>query len=583
MIRYYDEIEKHNCEELDRIIFNSTERQYKDEKIEFFKHHKYVFGILSDREIEIVNLYYGLVDGKCRTCEEISALYGCGRANIARILSDLKLKLRRPIVYKLLSKGYTDEDLGCTYDNLQEFNVETLEKLLKTELRNEEIVKREKYELLSSEDKDAELCLDLVLNKLFYRYFDDCEELLRGLGTKNISVGTILGLNENVINVPYNVDIIREIHSLGLKFKCEEEFEKGWREACLQGIKKYGIDKVMEYFDIKTLSSTPLEEFLKLNVDTLDLTVRSRNVLRYNSLYTIEDIMLLGKEKLKALRNLGELSYNEIITQINNMGQELYPDEFTPDIWITKLREDIDSKKIITQEAMDVTIDEFEELMSKPLEELKFSLRTFNALERSGITTLGDLVNTTEEELNKVRYLCEGKKEIINKIKALGLTFRSEEETRELWLNKLKEKYLGDIVVEEKPEESIKVVSTDLSEFEALPDKYKYLVAIGAGVVAGEGVKEDRTVYSSFKQEIFDEKLEYSFEPQIVDDGDRSLTAWNFLEEDIHNVKYLNDQFIAENREVLRVMVYQNKELSIDEKIELLGVINLVKSLEMIK
>jgi len=581
MIQYYDEIEKSNCQELDRIIFNCTERQYKEEKREFFKHHKYVFGILNDREIEILNLYYGLVDGKCRTFEEISSIYGCGRANIARILTDLKIKLHRPIVYKLLSKGYTDEDLGCTFENLNEFNVETLEKLLKAELRNEEIVKKERYELLSEEDKKAELCFDLVLGKLFYRYFDNCEELLRGVKTKNASVSTILSLDESVVNVPENVDVIRAVHSLGLKFKCEEEFEQDWRESCVQGIKNYGINNIMEHFGINSLSSSALNEFLRLGIDSLDLSVRANNVLKYNDIYTIEDVLNLGKEKLKSLRNLGELSFNDIVSKINSLGYDLCPDEYSPDIWITRIKDIIDPHEVISQQTPKSSEQEFEELMATPLEELKFTLRTYNALERFGISTIGDLVNTCEKDLNKVRYLCDGKKEVIEKVNGLGLSFRSEEITRDLWLDKLKQKYVGDSPEKTEKTESIAVLSSDTTEFESIPEKYKYLCAIGAGVVAEQGVKENIDIYSSFgRNQGKDEDLKVQV--CVVDDGDRSLNTWNFLEDNIKNINYLDEQFIADNREVLRLMVYQNKNITMSEKVELLEFINNPKYFERV-
>jgi len=62
------------------------------------------------------------------------------------------------------------------------------------------------------------------------------------------------------------------------------------------------------------------------------------------------------------------------------------------------------------------------------IEELDFSVRAYNCLKRAGIHNLQDLVNKTESEMMKIRNL--GKKslkEVLQKIKDLGLTLREED------------------------------------------------------------------------------------------------------------------------------------------------------------
>ena len=56
------------------------------------------------------------------------------------------------------------------------------------------------------------------------------------------------------------------------------------------------------------------------------------------------------------------------------------------------------------------------------IEELDFSVRSFNCLKRAGINTVEDLINTSEEDMMKVRNL--GRKsleEVLAKLKELGL------------------------------------------------------------------------------------------------------------------------------------------------------------------
>ena len=66
--------------------------------------------------------------------------------------------------------------------------------------------------------------------------------------------------------------------------------------------------------------------------------------------------------------------------------------------------------------------------LETPIEDLDFSVRAFNCLKRANINTLGDLTEKSELEMMKIRNL--GKKslkEVIDKIKGMGLRFRDED------------------------------------------------------------------------------------------------------------------------------------------------------------
>ncbi len=76
--------------------------------------------------------------------------------------------------------------------------------------------------------------------------------------------------------------------------------------------------------------------------------------------------------------------------------------------------------------AQSVVVEKSESTQDKVLEmtieELDLSVRSFNCLKRAGINTVADLVNTTEEDMMKVRNL--GRKsyeEVVNKLSDLGL------------------------------------------------------------------------------------------------------------------------------------------------------------------
>ena len=70
-----------------------------------------------------------------------------------------------------------------------------------------------------------------------------------------------------------------------------------------------------------------------------------------------------------------------------------------------------------------------EKVLEMSIEDLELSVRSFNCLKRAGISTVEDLTNKSEADMMKVRNL--GKKsldEVTNKLHALGLDFRKEEE-----------------------------------------------------------------------------------------------------------------------------------------------------------
>lgn len=66
--------------------------------------------------------------------------------------------------------------------------------------------------------------------------------------------------------------------------------------------------------------------------------------------------------------------------------------------------------------------------LETPIDDLDFSVRAYNCLKRANVNTLGDLTEKTELEMMKIRNL--GKKslkEVIDKIKEMGLRFRDED------------------------------------------------------------------------------------------------------------------------------------------------------------
>ena len=93
------------------------------------------------------------------------------------------------------------------------------------------------------------------------------------------------------------------------------------------------------------------------------------------------------------------------------------------------------TKQLILNEIADETglmsskaEDPNQKALETSIDDLDLSVRAYNCLKRAGILTLHDLVDKSENEMVKIRNL--GKKslkEVIDKVKDMGLSFRDED------------------------------------------------------------------------------------------------------------------------------------------------------------
>ena len=91
---------------------------------------------------------------------------------------------------------------------------------------------------------------------------------------------------------------------------------------------------------------------------------------------------------------------------------------------VTNLSEIADVTGIMNAKQEDSKLKKLE----TSIDDLDFSVRAYNCLKRAGVNTLGDLTAKSEVEMMKIRNL--GKKslkEVIDKIKEMGLTFRNDD------------------------------------------------------------------------------------------------------------------------------------------------------------
>ena len=162
--------------------------------------------------------------------------------------------------------------------------------------------------------------------------------------------------------------------------------------------KKYVQDNKLGYIPIDALYS-PIER-ISYEVDNARVGQDASydklimNVTTNGSIRPEEAMALGAKILIEHLNIITDLSEIADVTGIMNAKQE-------------------DSK----QKKLETSIDD-----------LDFSVRAYNCLKRAGVNTLGDLTSKSELEMMKIRNL--GKKslkEVMDKIKDMGLRFRDED------------------------------------------------------------------------------------------------------------------------------------------------------------
>ena len=137
------------------------------------------------------------------------------------------------------------------------------------------------------------------------------------------------------------------------------------------------------------------------------------------------------------------------IVEKTRVGQEIDFDKLTLEIWTNGVIEPYEALSMaarILNEHLEMFIDlsdiaknmsimsqkqlsEKDRTLETPIEELEFSVRSYNCLKRAGIHTVADILNRTEHDMMKVRNL--GKKsldEVIAKVASLGLSFKKPED-----------------------------------------------------------------------------------------------------------------------------------------------------------
>jgi DNA-directed RNA polymerase subunit alpha len=155
---------------------------------------------------------------------------------------------------------------------------------------------------------------------------------------------------------------------------------------------------------------------LDVPISDFELSVRSRNCLRQMDIKTLGDLLKISESELLSYKNFGETSLSEIKAMLAQkglrLGQALQPLE-----------------QITTPTEPTPAVEDESPQMAKPVSELELSVRSRKALQRLGVTTLGELAQRTEAELVAVKNFGQTSlAEIKRQLAAHGLWLRDSQE-----------------------------------------------------------------------------------------------------------------------------------------------------------
>jgi len=158
-----------------------------------------------------------------------------------------------------------------------------------------------------------------------------------------------------------------------------------------------------------------LDQVLCLPVSDFELSVRSRNCLQKMGIHTLGDLARTTEEEILASKNFGETSLVEIRDMLSSKGLSL-----------GQIAQPVPAADVVEVEAVEPSADE-QEVYSMPITDLNLSVRARKCTTKLGITTIGDLIRRTAEDLLECKnFGVTSLNEVREKLTERGLKLRGD-------------------------------------------------------------------------------------------------------------------------------------------------------------
>lgn len=156
-----------------------------------------------------------------------------------------------------------------------------------------------------------------------------------------------------------------------------------------------------------------ISQVLSLPVTDFELSVRSRNCLQKMGIMTLGDLCRSTEQELLASKNFGETSLIEIREMLASKGLHLgqmATERHIPDA--------LDTESLSADE---------QAILLRPISDLSLSVRARKCMARLGITTIGELLRRTGDELLECKnFGVTSLNEVRDKLTAQGLKLRGD-------------------------------------------------------------------------------------------------------------------------------------------------------------
>jgi len=186
--------------------------------------------------------------------------------------------------------------------------------------------------------------------------------------------------------------------NLGLLYEDIEHFERA--KQCYQRVlevfpaherarlyfKDADASRDMYYDEEARRRQDRLAQILSVPVTDFELSVRSRNCLQKMGIMTLGDLTETTEQELLSSKNFGETSLVEIREMLNSKGLEL--GQFASTKW----------QEEPVFETSTLSEDE-RALLDRPIADLNLSVRARKCMVRLGLTTIGELIRRTGDDL----------------------------------------------------------------------------------------------------------------------------------------------------------------------------------------
>ena len=167
--------------------------------------------------------------------------------------------------------------------------------------------------------------------------------------------------------------------------------------------------------EAEALGGGRFNQVLETAINDLELSVRSRNCLKKMNLRTLGDLTRVSEHQLLSGKNFGETSLNEIkqilAAKSLRIGQALEQGTVMERRYVPNAQ-----------------LSEAEQaVLNKPVSELNLSVRARKCMNRLGISTLGELVMRTADELLEAKnFGMTSLNEVREKLRQIGLNLRGD-------------------------------------------------------------------------------------------------------------------------------------------------------------